>query len=149
MASSRSGGLTKPSTPARGVNGRSTPTAPAAVMLMTRALLGLLRHGIPRVRMIRMTRVCVASDSMNQPVRNNSAPALRPKIRTPKVRKSKIELYEPHPDHITADHCHAPFLRLLQVINIYAVAGNGHLGSIVEQVIEQNLRWQHREEREK
>lgn len=45
--------------------------------------------------MTKMMRVCVASDSTNQPVWNRDSPALNRLSITAKVRKSKIELSGP------------------------------------------------------
>ena len=59
-------------------------------------VLGLLRkNGTRRVRIAKMIRLCVASDSTNQPDRNSGAWALKTQIMIPKVAKSKIELIGP------------------------------------------------------
>ena len=53
------------------------------------AVLGRLwKNGTRRVRIAKMTRVCVARDSTNQPEWNSSAPASKTQIMTPKVAKS-------------------------------------------------------------
>ena len=48
-----------------------------------------------RVRMAKITSVCVASDSTNHPDRKRSGPAWKPHSMTPKVTKSKSELSGP------------------------------------------------------
>ena len=55
----------------------------------------LVYEGLRRVRMTKTTRVCVASDSTNHPVRNSACPAFSTTSITKKVRKSKIELTGP------------------------------------------------------
>ena len=48
----------------------------------------LLKKGTRRVRMTKMTSVCVVSDSTNQPERNRVGPAWKTRSMTAKVRKS-------------------------------------------------------------
>ena len=69
-------------------------TTPSAAM--TSGALGWLRkNGIRRVRIAKITRVWVASDSMNQPERNSAAPAWKTHNMTPNVMKSNTELSGP------------------------------------------------------
>ena len=73
-----SGSAANPSGSARGVNGRAAPTAAQASGTTIIGRLGRLRrNGTRRVRITKMTRVCVASDSTNQPVRNSSWPGVQ------------------------------------------------------------------------
>src|SRR5579872_2142955 len=58
----------KPSSVAKGVNGSKMPNNTITTTVVSSAKLGLLRNGLPAVRMTRSTRVCVARDSTNQPV---------------------------------------------------------------------------------
>ncbi len=53
-----------------GVNGRMSPTATKASVVSTSGPLGLLLNGLLAVRITKITSVCVASDSTNQPVWN-------------------------------------------------------------------------------
>ncbi len=55
----------------------------------------LFQNGCRRVRMTKITSVCVASDSTNQPVRNSAALACSTPSITPKVAKSKRLLIGP------------------------------------------------------
>ena len=62
------GSAVNPSTPATGENGSTTPTAAQASVVASSGRLGRLwKNGIRRVRMMKITSVCVASDSTNQP----------------------------------------------------------------------------------
>jgi len=63
--------------------------------VMVSGRLGLLRSGLPAVRMMKSTSVCVASDSTNHPVWKSGAEALNTFSMMKKVRKSKIELTGP------------------------------------------------------
>jgi hypothetical protein len=58
----------KPKGAARGVNGSIMPIQTIDIVVIVRGRLGRLRKGLPTVRMIKSTRVCVARDSTNQPV---------------------------------------------------------------------------------
>jgi hypothetical protein len=52
-------------------SGERTPSSPSATppaKLARSGMLGRLLNGLPAVRMTKMTSVCVASDSMNQPL---------------------------------------------------------------------------------
>src|SRR6185312_8458221 len=90
------GGTVNPSTLDNGERVRATPTATAAPTEVASARLGLLRQkGLRRVRIAKITSVCVASDSMNQPVRKSDGPAWNTPSSTPKVRKSNNELSGP------------------------------------------------------
>ncbi len=86
----------KPRTSASGVNGRMAPIVAHVMGVMIIGMLGRLRKkGTRRVRIRNTTRVWVASDSTNQPVRNSSWLACRTVSITKNVRKSKIELIGP------------------------------------------------------
>src|SRR5215471_21102610 len=67
---------TNPNAVAREVNGRNTPARTIERVVAVNAILGLLRKGFPAVRIMNRTRVCVASDSTNQPVWNKASLAL-------------------------------------------------------------------------
>ena len=54
-----------------------------------------LLNGLARVRMMKITNTCVASDSTNQPVRNSALSACNTASSSQKVRKSKMELTGP------------------------------------------------------
>ena len=57
----------KPRAVAAGVNGSAAPIAASVKVLMISALRGWLRkNGMRRVRITKMIRLCVASDSTNQ-----------------------------------------------------------------------------------
>ena len=75
MPSSVGGGGTKPSFPANGSQGRAVATATTVSDRAASQGFGRLAKGLPRVRMMKMTRTCEAIDSMNQPVWNRAAPA--------------------------------------------------------------------------
>src|SRR5262249_17740762 len=62
------GSGTNPRSGARDVNGSTTPTPRISTVVSVRGRLGRLRSGLPAVRMMKMTSVCVARDSTNQPV---------------------------------------------------------------------------------
>ena len=61
-------GWRKPSRSASGETGSTVPAATTATMLSASRRLGRLRqNGMVRVRITKITSVCVASDSTNQP----------------------------------------------------------------------------------
>src|SRR5689334_1450284 len=96
-AAKKSGGKgVKPKRRPTGVKGMAAPTRTQARLVMAKGRLGRLRKkGLRRVRMTKMIRVCVASDSTNHPVWNKLAPAWKIQSIIPKVRKSKSELIGP------------------------------------------------------
>src|ERR1051326_2466608 len=82
-------------------NGETTTANPASTPPTTvsiNARLALLLNGLPVVRMTSITSVCVANDSMNQPAKKSSGPALKIQSITPNVRKSYKELIGPSPN---------------------------------------------------
>src|SRR5881227_2395075 len=85
------GGATKPNQAPTGVNGTTIATSKAISEDADSNGSGRLRHGRPLVRMMKMTRIWVAMDSMNQAVRNSSGEALNRYSRAPKVRKSNTD----------------------------------------------------------
>src|SRR6266536_3805576 len=86
----------KPSTVAKGVAGSSAPTLTTPRAARVSGRLGWLRkNGIRRVRMAKMTRVWVARDSTNQPVRNWDGPEWNTHSMIAKVAKSNTELNGP------------------------------------------------------
>src|SRR5439155_744515 len=86
----------KPSVWASGEKGSSTPIVTQTSVAANRGLLGRLRKkGTRRVRMAKIARLWVASDSTNQPERNRVALALKAQSRIAKVAKSKSELIGP------------------------------------------------------
>ena len=86
----------KPSAWANGETGSAAPTATTPSAARSSGRLGRLRkNGMRLVRIAKMTRVWVARDSTNQPVRNSAGPAWKIQSMTPKVAKSKIELIGP------------------------------------------------------
>src|SRR6266545_7856755 len=90
------GNAVKPRTSARGEKGSRTPIATQVNVATARGVLGVLwKNGTRRVRMAKMIRLWIASDSTNQPDRNSAGPALNTQIMMPKVAKSKIELIGP------------------------------------------------------
>src|SRR5439155_22053616 len=90
-ASMTGGGATKPNQPPAGVNGRIIATASAASEEAASTGSGRFCQGRPLVRMMKMTRICVAIDSSNQMVRNSSGDALNTNTSAPKVRKSNSD----------------------------------------------------------
>ena len=96
MRKKRSGRVVKPSTWTRGLKGSTAPMTAHVGGVTSIGRLGRLRvNGTRRVRMTNTTRVWVARDSMNQPVRNSLCPAWRTWSMTKKVMKSKMELIGP------------------------------------------------------
>src|SRR5688572_13265370 len=88
----KSGGSgVKPSQGASGVNGRSAPAAAQALTPQARPRLGRLRQGGPAVRITKITSVCVARDSTNQPVRKRVGPASNTQSITANVAKSNTD----------------------------------------------------------
>jgi hypothetical protein len=86
----------KPSVRASGVNGSAKPIVTTASVEARSGQLGRLRKkGTRRVRIAKIARLCVASDSTNQPERKSVALASKPSSRTAKVAKSKMELIGP------------------------------------------------------
>ena len=76
MARKLAGSGRKPSRWASGENGRIAPTTAHASVAMSKGRLGRLRtKGTRRVRITKITSVCVARDSTNQPDRKRSGPA--------------------------------------------------------------------------
>ena len=69
----RPGRRNNPSGPASGETGRTRAAATTSAVVATRAALGRLRNGLAAVRITKSTRVCVASDSTNQPVWKRAA----------------------------------------------------------------------------
>ena len=57
------------------------------IVVAANAKLGRLRNGFPAVRMMKRTRVCVASDSTNQPVWKSGAEAWNTCNMMKKVKK--------------------------------------------------------------
>ena len=85
-----------PSPWAKGDTVRTTPAATTENVANVSTPPGLLRrNGTRRVRMAKMIRVWVASDSTNQPVRNSTGPACSTPNISPNVRKSNSELIGP------------------------------------------------------
>ena len=110
-------------------------------------VLGRLRkNGTRRVRIAKMTRLWVASDSTNQPDRNSGASALKTQIMIPKVAKSKIELIGPKKIMKRRMNAGVPVRRALELLLVDVVGRDRHLAGVVEQVVEQDLRREHRQE---
>src|SRR5579864_3184498 len=86
----------KPSAWENGEKGKKAPTATTVRTAMIIDRLGrLCQNGIRRVRITNTTRVCVASDSTNQPDRNRDGLAWKPYSMMAKVVKSNTELIGP------------------------------------------------------
>ncbi len=112
-------------------------------------MLGRLRqNGRRRVRITKITSVCVASDSTNQPVRNSAACACRTPSITANVAKSKIELSGPKNAMKRPDEPDVPRRRTREHLLVDVVGRDRHLARVVQQVVEQDLRREHRQERE-
>ena len=88
----------------------------------------------------------MASDSTNQPVRNSGAWACRIQSITANVRKSNTERERPEEDHEAANEAEVPRRGPRQHLLVDVVGGDRHLASVVEQVVEQDLRREHRQE---
>ena len=126
---------------------QQTPIVTQIMVASASGVLGLLRkNGTRRVRIAKMIRVCVASDSTNQPERNSGARAWKTQSMTPKVAKSKIELIGPKKSMKrrmkAVSQCAGP----LELLLVDVVGRDRHLAGVVEQVVEQDLRRQHRQE---
>ena len=93
-----------------------------------------------------MTRLWVASDSTNQPERNSVAWALKTQIMIAKVAKSKIELIGPKKVMKRRMKRGVPVRGALELLLVDVVGRDRHLAAVVEQVVEQDLRRQHRQE---
>ena len=85
------GGVTKPNQAPTGVNGSAIATTSATSDDAASTGWGRFCHGRPLVRMMKITRICVAIDSRNQVVRNSSGEALNTYSSTPKVAKSNSD----------------------------------------------------------
>ena len=106
----------------------------------------LWKNGTRRVRMAKMTRLWVASDSTNQPERNSVAWASKTQIMIPKVAKSKIELIGPKNVMKRRMKRGVPVRGALELLLVDVVGRDRHLAGVVEQVVEQDLRREHRQE---
>ena len=138
----------KPSSGPSGENGSATPTATTASVAASSAPLGLLRrNGTRRVRIAKITSDCVASDSMNQPVRNSSGPAWNSPNMIANVRKSNSELIGPN-TNMNRRMEPMSLRRGAALLVVDPVGGDGELACVVEQVVEQDLRREHRQERQ-
>jgi hypothetical protein len=92
-----SGRPTKPNTVPSGVNGTAIATARMTMTFIIRNRLGrLLKNGILRVLMTKMTSVCVNRDSTNHADWNSGWVAWNRYSKTKKVRKSNSELMGPN-----------------------------------------------------
>src|SRR5260370_41490535 len=94
-ASIAGGGATKPNQPPSGVSGNASATTSAVSDDAVSTGSGRLLQGRKLVRMMKITRICVAIDSRNQAVRNSSGDALNRYISAAKVRKSAIDASSP------------------------------------------------------
>ncbi len=93
MPKKPSGSGSKPNVPARGLCGMDIPMATTASTDNTNGREGVeLTKGIRRVRITNTMKVWVASDSTNQPARNNGADAWNTHNMKAKVAKSYNEL---------------------------------------------------------
>src|SRR5664279_3515129 len=90
-ASMTGGGATKPNQSPIGVNGKVIATASATSDDAASTGSGRFCHGRPLVRIMNITRICVAIDSRNHVVRNSSGEALNTNTSAPKVKKSNSE----------------------------------------------------------
>ena len=108
----------------------------------------LRRNGTRRVRMTNTMSVWVASDSTNQPERNSGAAAWKTQSMTAKVAKSKTELIGPKRIMNRRMKRDVPVRRSGQLLLVDAVGRDRHLAGVVEQVVEQDLERQHRQERQ-
>ncbi len=86
-----------------------------------------------------MTRVCVAIDSTNQPVRNSAWPACRRDSITQNVRKSKIELMGPNTDMNRRMNRMSHARRSGKRLGVDPVRGDRQLPGVVEQVVQEDL----------
>ena len=138
-----------PSAPASGVHGNAKPTLSVASAVITSARLGRLRNGLPMVRMTNRTSVCVASDSTNQPDMEHRLDR-HESTRKQHEERQEIEHRADRPDeqHEVADDPHVPSLRPAEEAVVHVVGRNRELGEVVEKVVEEDLRRQHRQERQ-
>ena len=101
-----------------------------------------------RVRIAKITSVCVASDSTNQPERNWSGPAWNDPQHDAEGHEVEHRAQRPEEEHEPADERDVPVRRSAQLLLVDVVGGDGQLAGVVEQVVEQDLRRQHRQERQ-
>ena len=86
-----SGGVSNPNQRPAGVNGTAMATRSATRDDATNAGCGRSFHGRPLVRIMNMTRICVAIDSKNHVVWNAAGEAWMIKRSPPNVRRSNNE----------------------------------------------------------
>src|SRR5438128_547886 len=87
--------VAKPNILPSGVAGRTRARASAASEEKTSAGCARLPAGKRRLRMMKITRIWVAIDSMNHAVRNVAGSALKTRYSRKKVRRSNAELRAP------------------------------------------------------
>ena len=90
----------------------------------------------------------MASDSTNHPDRKSGAAAWKPQSITAKVAKSNSELIGPNRIMNWRMKRDVPVRRPDELLLVDAVGGDRHLARVVEQVVQQDLERQHRQERE-
>ena len=138
-----------PSTCASGVNGRIAPSVAMAVGVISIARLGRLwKNGTRRVRMRKTTRVWVASDSTNQPVRNSEWPGVQDPQHHEEGQEVEDRADRPEHRHEPADEADVPGGGAGDGLGVDPVGRDRQLADVVEQVVEEDLGREHRQERQ-
>ena len=145
MAKKSGGSGVKPSHGASGVYGMMAPVATQAHTPQARPAPGRLCHGRPAVRMTKSTRVCVASDSTNQPV-EQALVGVEDAEHDGEGEEVVDRGERPDHQHVAPDEGDVPALGLQRVGGVHAVRRDRHLGEVVEEVVEQDLQRQHGQE---
>lgn len=137
------GSAVKLSSAANGVAGNMVPMATMASVVIVSHRLGRLRKGITH-RPNDEEHECLCRQRLHEPsrVKQRFARAEVPQ------QHEKSEEIEDRADRTEEHHKvpynpHVPPLRSPEVAVIDVVAGDGHLGQVVEEVIQQDLRRQH------
>ena len=86
------------------------------------------------------------ADSTNHPERNVSAPKWKTPSMSAKAAKSNSELTGPNTSKKRLDGPDVPPRRALELLLIDVVGGDRHLPGVVQEVVQQDLRGEHRQE---
>ena len=113
------------------------------------ARLGRLRQkGTRCVRMTKTTRVWVARDSTNHPERNSAGPAANGPSMIAKRGEVEDRADGSEGDHESSDEFDVPMRWAGHEFGVDQVGRDCHLAAVVEEVVQQDLAGEHREERQ-
>ena len=132
--------------PAGTAEGRRPARRRPARRRAARGTGGCARTGTRRVRIAKMISVWVAIDSTNQPARNSPGTASNTHSIRANVAKSNTELIGPKRNMKRRMKAMSQCDGRQQLLLVHPVAGDGQLAGVVEQVVEQDLARQHRQE---